>query len=95
MPLAIPMVAGPSAMAIVMLLATKDPERMSHWLIALVAAWFLTAVILLSATSLQRFLGKRGLVAMERLMGMILIALSVQMLLEGVTAFLQDSATLG
>ncbi|NRB72338.1 MAG: YhgN family NAAT transporter [Xanthomonadales bacterium] len=90
-PLAIPMVAGPSAMAIVMLLATKDPERMTHWLAALIAAWAITAVILLSATGLQRFLGKRGLVAMERLMGMILIALSVQMLLEGVTAFIKDA----
>lgn len=89
-PLAIPLVAGPSAMAIVMLLATNDPTRTTEWLIALVAAWGLTAVILLSANGLKRLLGQRGLVAMERLMGMVLIALSVQMLLEGITAYLAE-----
>lgn len=88
-PLAIPLVAGPSAMAIVVLLSTNDPGRMPQWVAALGIAWFLTAVILYAATGLQRLLGRRGLIAMERLMGMILIALAVQMLLEGVTAFVQ------
>ncbi len=87
-PLAIPMVAGPSAMAVVMLMATNDPSRMFHWFAALFAAWILTSVILLSATGLKRFLGKRGLIAMERLMGMLLIALAVQMLLEGISSYL-------
>ena len=91
-PLAIPMVAGPSAMAVVMLLATKDPSRMLDWFIALVAAWFLSSVILVSANGLKRFLGRRGLVAMERLMGMLLIALAVQMLLEGIAAYLAGQA---
>ena len=91
-PLAIPLIAGPSSMAIVMLLATNDPGRMSHWVAALGIAWFLTAIILLAAPSLKNLLGKRGLIAMERLMGMILIALAVQMLLVGVTAFVQSSA---
>ena len=50
------------------------------------------AVGLLSATGLKNFLGKRGLIAMERLMGMVLIALAVQMLLEGVTAFVQSTS---
>lgn len=87
-PLAVPMVAGPSAMAVVMLLATKSPDRMTEWVLALLAAWLLTSVILLSATGLKRFLGRRGLIAMERLMGMLLIALAVQMLLEGVSSYL-------
>jgi multiple antibiotic resistance protein len=87
-PLAIPLVAGPSAMAILMLLSTKEPERMLDWVSALTIAWVITAVILLSASGLQRFLGRRGLIAMERLMGMILIALAVQMLLEGVSGYL-------
>ena len=87
-PLAIPMVAGPSAMAVVMLMATNNPGRMVDWLIALVAAWLLTSLILVSANGLKRFLGKRGLVAMERLMGMLLIALAVQMLLEGISAYI-------
>jgi len=87
-PLAVPMVAGPSAMAVVMLMATNNPERMTEWVLALMAAWTLSSVILLSATGLKRFLGKRGLIAMERLMGMLLIALAVQMLLEGVSSYL-------
>ena len=87
-PLAIPMVAGPSAMAIVMLMATNNPDRMLDWLLALFAAWLLSSLILVSANGLKRFLGQRGLIAMERLMGMLLIALAVQMLLEGISAYL-------
>ena len=89
-PLAIPMVAGPSAMAVVMLLSTNNPTRMTEWLLALLAAWFLSSLILVSANGLKRFLGKRGLIAMERLMGMLLIAIAVQMLLEGVSAYLAE-----
>lgn len=87
-PLAIPMVAGPSAMAVVMLMASNDPSRMTDWLLALFAAWLLSSLILVSATGLKRFLGRRGLIAMERLMGMLLIALAVQMLLEGISAYI-------
>ncbi len=87
-PLAVPMVAGPSAMAVVMLLATDSPDRMAEWFLALLAAWFLSSLILLSATGLKRFLGRRGLIAMERLMGMLLIALAVQMLLEGISDYI-------
>ena len=89
-PLAIPLVAGPSAMAMVMLIATNDPHRMTDWLIALCAAWLLTSIILISATGLKRVLGRRGLIAMERLMGMLLIALAVQMLLEGIASYLAE-----
>ena len=89
-PLAIPMVAGPSAMAIVMLMATNNPDRMMDWLLALFMAWLLSSLILVSANGLKRFLGQRGLIAMERLMGMLLIALAVQMLLEGISAYLVE-----
>jgi multiple antibiotic resistance protein len=89
-PLAIPMVAGPSALAVVILLATREPERILDWLVALLAAWFLSALILISATRLQKLLGRRGLIAMERLMGMLLVALAIQMLLNGIAAYLQD-----
>ncbi len=89
-PLAIPMVAGPSAMAVVMLLATNEPDKMTDWLLALLAAWLLSSVILISANGLKRFLGRRGLIAVERLMGMLLIAIAVQMLLEGVSAYLAE-----
>ena len=89
-PLAIPMVAGPSAMAVIMLLATNQPDRMTDWLLALVIAWFISSLILVSATGLKRFLGRRGLIAIERLMGMLLIAISVQMLLEGISAYMAE-----
>ena len=89
-PLAIPMVAGPSAMAVIMLLSTNEPGRMTEWLLALLIAWLISSIILISATSLKRFLGQRGLIAIERLMGMLLIAISVQMLLEGISAYMAE-----
>lgn len=89
-PLAIPMVAGPSTMAMVMLLATNNPGHLQALSIALFAAWLLSSIILISANFLKRWLGQRGLIAMERLMGMLLIALSVQMLLEGISAYLAE-----
>lgn len=91
-PLAIPLVAGPSAMAVVMLMATNNPERMTDWLLALFVAWLLSSLILVSANGLKRFLGHRGLIAMERLMGMLLIAIAVQMLLEGFSAYFAELA---
>lgn len=87
-PLAIPFVAGPSGMAAVMLLGSKEPDRLGDWSLALLLAWAGTAAILFSATYLQRIMGDRLLVAMERLMGMLLVALSVQMLLDGLAAYL-------
>lgn len=87
-PLAIPMVAGPSGMAAVMLMGSQEPGRMGDWSLALMIAWGLTAAILFSATYLYRWLGTRALMAIERLMGMLLVALSVQMLLDGVGTYL-------
>ena len=88
-PLAIPAVAGPSAFAISILLVTSDPSRMLDWSIALIGAWAATAVILMAAPLLLRALGHRGLIAMERLMGMILVIIAVQMFFDGIQAFLQ------
>lgn len=88
-PMAIPLVAGPSGMAAVMLFSTQYPDRMLDWSLALLMAWFGTALILLSATSLYKLLGKPVLIAVERLMGMLLVAISVQMLLDGIVAYLK------
>lgn len=90
-PMAIPLVAGPSGMAAVMLLGSQAPDRMGEWTLALLIAWLGTAVILYSATYLYRLLGRGVLIAVERLMGMLLVALSVQMLLDGVGAYLRGS----
>jgi multiple antibiotic resistance protein len=88
-PLAIPSVAGPSAMAALMLLAQDHPDRTVDWSIALVAAWFATSVILFGSTTLYRWLGASVLTAFERLMGMLLVALSVQMVVDGLRSALQ------
>jgi multiple antibiotic resistance protein len=82
-PLAIPMVAGPSILAALILLANQDHSRMLDWTIALSVAWFISATILMFSTVLHKLLGERGLIAIERLMGMILIMISIQMLLDG------------
>lgn len=88
-PMAIPLVAGPSGMAAVMLLGSQEPDRMGDWTLALTLAWAGTAAILFSATYLYKMLGMRVLVAVERLMGMLLVAISVQMLLDGVATYLR------
>ena len=87
-PLAIPAVAGPSSLAIAMLMVNTDPDRMMDWTLAVVGAWGVSAVILMASPLLLRALGNRGLLAMERLMGMILVIISVQMFFDGVATFL-------
>jgi multiple antibiotic resistance protein len=85
-PLAIPLIAGPSALATVILLqATLDRVELFG---ALAIAWGVTALILLSSTMLYRVLRERGLIAVERLMGMLLVMVAVQMFMDGVKAFL-------
>jgi multiple antibiotic resistance protein len=85
-PLAIPLIAGPSAMAVVILLARTQPDAMGRWVGALLLAWAGTAAVLLAAPLLYRALKERGLIAIERLMGMLLIMLAVQMVVNGVTS---------
>ena len=82
-PLAIPYIAGPSALATVLLMTSRSPERHADWLVAVSLAWLASAVILLLGTHLSRFLGDKGIVAIERLMGMVLVASAVQMFLDG------------
>jgi len=91
-PLAIPYVAGPSSLATVMLMASGEPSRWADWLLALVCAWLATGLVLLLSVELEKLLGKRGMVALERLMGMILTAIAVEMALTGVADFLAAHA---
>ena len=90
-PMAIPGVAGPSAMAALMLMANSQPGRTADWSIALFCAWLATALILLASTWLFRLLGQSVLSAIERLVGMLLVALSVQMFLDGISAYMKLS----
>ena len=82
-PIAIPMIAGPSALATIILMAKNDPTQKSNLLIALLVAWTLSSSLLLGAPLLYRILRDRGLGAIERLMGMILVMMAVQMLING------------
>jgi multiple antibiotic resistance protein len=87
-PLAIPLIAGPSTLAALLLLQRSAPGHTMPLLAAVTIAWMLSGIILLSSTFFYRVLRERGLVALERLMGMLLVMMSVQMLLNGVRAFL-------
>ena len=84
-PLAVPYTAGPSALATELLLISGEPDRWAVWLGAVLLAWLATALILFFATGLRRYLGERGLIAIERLMGMLLITVAVQMLMDGLS----------
>lgn len=88
-PLAIPSIAGPSAIATVILLVSRAPERMTDWITALAVASALTLLLLLAAERIARLLGARGLAAVDRLMGLILTAIAVEMLLKGIEGFVR------
>ena len=82
-PLAIPALAGPSAMATVLLLVSQAPERRLEWVAALTVTMVVCAVVLLLAERLQQIVGERVVSAFERLMGLILVSISVEMLIRG------------
>ena len=87
-PLAIPLIAGPSAMAMVLLFVTRDPYHLFLVFLGVFIASVVFTVIMLCAPFLMKALGKRGLIAIERLMGMILTTIAVQMFLSGITQYL-------
>ena len=87
-PLAIPYIAGPSVLAVEIHLMSQEPERWPIWLLAVSLAWAGTAVIVGLGSRFAARLGQRGLIAVERLMGMILVAIAIQMLLSGIEEYL-------
>jgi multiple antibiotic resistance protein len=88
-PMAIPLMAGPSVLAALILLAHTDGSRMMDWTVALLAAWGLSAIILLFYKVFTKVLGEKGLTAVERLMGMVLVMISVQMFLDGIASYMK------
>ena len=84
-PLAVPYVAGPSAMAAVLLIMNREPGRWPEWLLALLLAWFFAGLIISMSGVLARLLGEKVLTAIERLMGMVLVAIAIQMLMTGIS----------
>ena len=87
-PLAVPLTAGPSAIAIVMLSVARDPGRLGMLFLAIVIASAVFLGVMMLAHRLMRILGDRGLIAVERLMGMLLTAIAVQMFLTGVVDYM-------
>lgn len=83
-PIAVPMIAGPSAIALLLLLASKYPDGKASSALAVLIAWVASAAILLVSPLFLRLLGRKGTQAMERLMGLLLILIAVQMFLDGV-----------
>lgn len=89
-PLAIPALAGPSALATVMLLSSQAPGRKLEWIAALTVTMVVCAVVLVLAERIQALLGERVVSAFERLMGLVLVAISVEMMLAGIRAFVHQ-----
>jgi len=88
-PLAIPAIAGPAAIATVVLLVSRAPERLPEWIGAVSVAMLVTLACLIFAERVAKLVGDRGLLAFERLMGLILTAISVEMLLRGIETFVR------
>lgn len=86
-PLAIPLMAGPSAMATVLLLASRQPERLWQWVGALAVALAVSGTVLLLAERIRRWVGDSVVTAAEKLMGLVLTAIAVEMILAGLKRY--------
>lgn len=87
-PVAIPLIAGPSAMATVLLMSSPDPWRMLSLAGSLTVTIAVTATVFLLSTRIQKALGEQAITALERLMGLVLTAIAVEMLLGGVASYI-------
>jgi MarC family membrane protein len=94
-PLAIPSIAGPGAIATVVLLSSAAPERWVEWCAAVTTALAAALVVLVFAERITRAVGDRALAAFERLVGLFLTAIAVEMLLRGTEAFVRQLARAG
>ncbi len=86
-PLAVPLLAGPSAMATVLLLASRQPERMGSWIGALACAMAVSLLVLLLCNQIRRVVGDSVVSATEKLMGLVLTAIAVEMILAGLKRY--------
>jgi MarC family membrane protein len=86
-PLAVPLLAGPSAMATVLLLASRQPERLLAWIGALTVAMVVSATVLLGADRIRQWIGSSMVSAIEKLMGLVLTAIAVEMILAGLKRY--------
>jgi multiple antibiotic resistance protein len=89
-PLAIPFVAGPSILATILLLQRSGEYVIWDLVLATFCAWAASTVILLLSPGIAKLLGRRGLTAIERLMGMLVVMISVQMFVDGLSQYLKQ-----
>jgi MarC family membrane protein len=89
-PLAVPAIAGPSALATVLLLVSQQPDKRMEWIGALCVTMLISAVVLTSAAWIQRVVGDRLVVALERLMGLVLVSVAIEMMLSGAKVFIRQ-----
>lgn len=87
-PLAIPLVAGPSVLATLLLLSHQYPHQINLLILSLSIAWGFSMLILMLSNLFSRLLGDKGIGALERLMGLLLVMISTQMLLDGIRIYL-------
>lgn len=88
-PLAVPMMVGPSSIALILLTASKNPNNLFQVAAAVTCAWLVAAIILYFSPLLLRVLGAKGARALERLMGLLLILVAVQMFLDGLLTYME------
>jgi MarC family membrane protein len=86
-PLAIPLVSGPSVLSMILIYNMKDPGNIPVWVLIILIAWIINVLILLMSSMIADFLGEKGMNAIERLMGMVLITIAVGMILGGIKQF--------
>jgi multiple antibiotic resistance protein len=91
-PIAVPSIAGPSAMTTCILLSSKSALPLALQWLALFGAWLAVAILLIGSRPVASFLGKKGLAAMDRLMGLLLVTIAVEMLKDGVVAVLREAS---
>ncbi|HOJ85335.1 MAG TPA: MarC family protein [Elusimicrobiales bacterium] len=87
-PLAIPLIAGPSVLSMILIYNMKDPGNIPTWFLIVIISWLINVLILSFSSKIAKFLGEKGMNAIERLMGMVLITISVQMILNGIKKFI-------
>jgi multiple antibiotic resistance protein len=89
-PIAVPLIAGPSSLAVLLLMAKREPESLGKWMAALGVAMGVSTIILVLSPLFYEKLGKPLTSAIERLVGMLLITLSIQMFLDGIAAYFSE-----
>jgi len=88
-PLAMPLIAGPASLSMLLILSSGPLSKVFYLLIAVIAASLLNAAVLMLSFPISNLLGKRGIIALERLTGMLLVLMSVNMVMHGVANFIK------